>query len=258
MEEFDRLIQKVRSHHRTKISHLEKENKKNQSLLNRILSDITLYKVNHENNAEGLIDHIFTLLTENGFISNKKRPHDTHENRHTPTKFKKENENQHILSIKKENISSSDTRSDHPHQFDASEVGYLKSPAPIIIDSFDDSHTQDDEVYDDEGFKIIQINELDDCNSSMDDLITDNQADDTTKQDSRFAYQFDESFRKAKDREEMMGIECPDCKAYYDAIQGDGSHEFDRTKFVDKCSRHRVLFPEPTTPPHMFDIDDGF
>jgi len=59
---------------------------------------------------------------------------------------------------------------------------------------------------------------------------------------------------RGKARKLIPGVECEQCKTFYDAIDKDGVH-FDRKLFVCEHSRHRPLFEAPGTPPDFWNVD---
>lgn len=57
--------------------------------------------------------------------------------------------------------------------------------------------------------------------------------------------------RKKSDRERMEGVDCDECKNFYDAMGDDEN----RKSHLNRCSKHRVLEQRPSTPPDFWDMN---
>jgi len=70
-------------------------------------------------------------------------------------------------------------------------------------------------------------------------------------------YKYKEVVRNRSDRRSMRAHDCPECKAFLDAVCGkEGENNiFDRSKLIQQCSRHRSNFSQdPPTPDGFWEL----
>uniref|UniRef100_A0A7S2KPV9 DNA endonuclease activator Ctp1 C-terminal domain-containing protein n=1 Tax=Leptocylindrus danicus TaxID=163516 RepID=A0A7S2KPV9_9STRA len=71
-------------------------------------------------------------------------------------------------------------------------------------------------------------------------------------------YKYEEVVRKKEDRRQLKGYDCPDCRAFLDAICKDKNGKehgmFNRSEFVQECSRHRARHVPEDTPPGFWEL----
>uniref|UniRef100_J3MFT9 DNA endonuclease activator Ctp1 C-terminal domain-containing protein n=1 Tax=Oryza brachyantha TaxID=4533 RepID=J3MFT9_ORYBR len=74
-------------------------------------------------------------------------------------------------------------------------------------------------------------------------------------------FKYTEPVRKKADREDLKGVECKQCKKFYDAVLPDGRANGDganstsmRCEHQDGVSRHRYRYAPPLTPEGFWNI----
>ncbi|KAL9661064.1 hypothetical protein QQ045_025883 [Rhodiola kirilowii] len=70
------------------------------------------------------------------------------------------------------------------------------------------------------------------------------------------SYKYVEPVRKKADRDNLKGVECKQCKKFYDAVlpNGDGNEKNLRCEHHDGVSRHRYKYAPPMTPEGFWNI----
>ncbi|PKA62896.1 Protein gamma response 1 [Apostasia shenzhenica] len=70
-------------------------------------------------------------------------------------------------------------------------------------------------------------------------------------------FRFVETVRRKAERENLVGVECQQCRKFYDAVLPDGGKDDDgstRCEHHDGVSRHRYRFAPPSTPEGFWNI----
>lgn len=99
---------------------------------------------------------------------------------------------------------------------------------------------------------------LDDSDDQTQDIHPDAEPNKLHKSPPRVGtagFKYVEPVRKKSERENLKGVECKQCKKFYDAVLPDGTNKQDiRCEHHDGVSRHRYRYAPPSTPEGFWNI----